>query len=418
MEDSLEQRKENITNKVVKFLKDPYNLVLISILLFAFIVRLYYFILTKSQPLWWDEAVYGTLAKNSISHIWNGTDIINHESMIRPFLFPFLWSIFLRLGLNEVGVRFVLEFIPSLLSVFFVYLIGKELYDKKVGLISAFIFSALWLHLFYTVRLLTDSFQLVLLFPSMYFFIKFLKSESNFKLFTISLLLLSFSTLTRFQNGIFFFVYLILLIPDKKLLLNKVKFWISGFIGLIPMWIFFITNQIKYGNIFPALLGGSYLQQTQVDGKVLPIGWNLLKYLKMFNPASSDILFLIFFFSFIIGILFAIFEIFIGYNFVTKNRKLKNHLFLLLSLIIFYSFFIFYIRSAEDRWLLPTALPLVCLAGIGVIFVYNLVRKYNKFFSVIYSVGATEQQDEQAFEYSDAKFTEVFPVEKTITIYE
>lgn len=379
-EQNLEQRKEKIENKVSKFMKDPYNLALVGVLLFAFIVRFYYFFITKSQPLWWDEAVYGTLAKNYITHMWNGMDVIVGESVIRPFLFPFLWSILLRLGANEVVARFFLEFIPSILSVFFVYLIGKELYDKKVGLISAFIFSALWLHLFYTARLLTDSFQLVLLFPSFYFFIKFLKSEPNFKLFAISLLLLSFSTLTRYQNGIFFFVYFFLLIPDKKLLLNKAKFWIYGIVGLIPMWIFFISNQIKYGNIFPALLGGSYLATSEKLAN--PIGWDVLKYLKMFNPYPSDWLFLIFFFSFILGMLFVLFELSIGYNFMTKERKLKNHLFLLLSLFIFYSFFVFYIRSAEDRWLLPTSLPLVILAAIGIMCLFNFVKKYNNYFAI------------------------------------
>lgn len=394
IEKSLEEREEKIQNRISKFLKDPYNLALVGILLFAFILRLYYFFLTKSQPLWWDEAVYGTLAKNYVTHMWNGTDVIVGESVIRPFLFPFLWSILLRLGANEIVSRFFLEFIPSIFSVFFVYLIGKELYGKKVGLISAFIFSALWLHLFYTARLLTDSFQLVLLFPSMYFFIKFLKSESNFKLFAISLLLLSFSTLTRYQNGIFFFVYLLLLIPDKKFLLNKANFWIAGFIGLIPMLVFFISNQIKYGNIFPALLDGTYLATSEKLAN--PIGWGVLKNLKMFNPYSSDVLFLIFFFFFILGMLFVLFEILIGYNFMTRERKIKNHLFILLSLFIFYSFFVFYIRSAEDRWLLPTSLPLVILAAIGIVCLFDFVKKYNKYFAIflvfaILIIGAYSQ---------------------------
>lgn len=41
-----------------------------------------------------------------------------------------------------------------------------------------------------------------------------------------------------------------------------------------------------------------------------------------------------------------------------------------------------------------------------------------RFFEATYSEGATEYQDEQPFEHDDAIFTEVFPVEKTVVIYE
>lgn len=41
-----------------------------------------------------------------------------------------------------------------------------------------------------------------------------------------------------------------------------------------------------------------------------------------------------------------------------------------------------------------------------------------KFFKDSYSVGATEQQDEQPWEYEDPDFTEVFKKEVTTFIYE
>ena len=40
-----------------------------------------------------------------------------------------------------------------------------------------------------------------------------------------------------------------------------------------------------------------------------------------------------------------------------------------------------------------------------------------KFFSSSYSTGATEQQDEAPYEYSEPNFTEVFPEQQTITVY-
>lgn len=41
-----------------------------------------------------------------------------------------------------------------------------------------------------------------------------------------------------------------------------------------------------------------------------------------------------------------------------------------------------------------------------------------KYFKDSYSEGATEMQDESPYEYDDPEFKEVFPIEKTIIIYE
>jgi len=43
-----------------------------------------------------------------------------------------------------------------------------------------------------------------------------------------------------------------------------------------------------------------------------------------------------------------------------------------------------------------------------------------KFYETFYSVGATESQEERAYEYEpdDIECKEVFPVEKTIIVYE
>lgn len=52
---------------------------------------------------------------------------------------------------------------------------------------------------------------------------------------------------------------------------------------------------------------------------------------------------------------------------------------------------------------------------------YRLVFKHDgKFYLTSYSVGATESQDESPFEYSpdEVECKEVFPVEKTIIVYE
>jgi len=61
-DEKLEQRK----TKIKSWLKNPYNLALVGLLIIAFAVRLYYFSITKDQAVWWDEAEYLLKAKNNI----------------------------------------------------------------------------------------------------------------------------------------------------------------------------------------------------------------------------------------------------------------------------------------------------------------------------------------------------------------
>ena len=385
-EDNLEEKKERIYKK---FFAESSSIFLILILVFSFILRLYFFIKVGNQPLWWDEACYGSLARNFISHTWDGTKLIVGETLIRPLLFPLLWSILMRIGINETGVRFLLELLPSVISVFLVYLIGKEMYNKKIGLMASFIFSVLWIHLFYTVRLLVHTQEVVFFFASIYYFIKSTKEEKLiYKSFILSLIFLSIGTLFRYTNGIIFFVYFIMLIMEKKFLLNRKKFWISGIIGISPILIFFLINLISYGNIFPALFGGGYLNPAGSAEAPAPYAFNLLKnipiYLSGFyimdvpNISIGLLISSLFFFFFIIGIFIILFEIIIGYNFIIKNRRLKNNLLLILVLVAVYSFFIFYMKLAEDRYFFPTAISLVYFTAIGLNSFYSLIKKYSK----------------------------------------
>src|SRR3989344_5574499 len=158
-------------SEIKKWLGDYENLVLLAVIIFAIFLRLYYFFLTKNQPFWWDEASYGIIAKSFISSTWDTNPLVISERIIRPLLLSFVWAGLMLVNIPEAGSRFILEIIPSIISVFFVYLIGKEIYNKRVGIISAFIFSVLWIDIFYSMRILTDTPCLTFMFASIYYFI-------------------------------------------------------------------------------------------------------------------------------------------------------------------------------------------------------------------------------------------------------
>ena len=358
---------------IKKWLKEPLNFVLILVLIFGIGIRLYYFSLTLGQPLWWDEAAYGSVARNFANNgIWDHTDLIIGEKSIRPPLFSILWGILIKIGFGESGVRFLLNFLPSVIAVFFVYLIGKEIYGKRAAIISTFIFSVLWIHLFYTGRLLTHIPDMGFLFPSIYFFILSMKKEFNGKYFSISLILGALSTLIRYPNGLIFFVYLGFLAITLRIdLLKNKKFWLSGVIGMTPLLIFFINNYFKFGNIFPAFLGSDYVKA--VNEK---FGFYVLNFIPAYLTP-------IFFGAFLIGILVVLFELVLGFDQISKDEKLKGNLLILLLFVAIYSFFIFYIRGAEDRWLFPASISLVLFSGYGLNKVYEFIKKYQKNFAVI-----------------------------------
>ena len=159
-----EAKKEELKERISEFFSVNYKTILIALLVFAFLVRLYYFILTKSQPVWWDEAEYLLKAKSIAlgtpdTGFWEG----------RPILFPIMLSAFYFIGLGEISIRFFLIII-SFFSVYLVYLVGKQLFSEKIGLISAFLYSLVYINLFYTVRVMVDIPHVFLGLLAFYFF--------------------------------------------------------------------------------------------------------------------------------------------------------------------------------------------------------------------------------------------------------
>ena len=180
----LEERK----NKLLEFIKRNY--ILIGILIFALVIRLYYFWVTKDQGLWWDELSYGILAKNLVIHQWDNARIIIGETNIRPLFLPIIWSFLMRLNLSEVASKFILEIIPSFFAVLFTYLVGKQLYNKRIGLIASFIMAVSWMTIFYSVRFMTHIPGLLASLASIYLFFKAIETEKiNFKYFSASIFL-------------------------------------------------------------------------------------------------------------------------------------------------------------------------------------------------------------------------------------
>jgi 4-amino-4-deoxy-L-arabinose transferase-like glycosyltransferase len=118
-----------------------------AILLAALALRLYW--LGANRALWPDEAVYLLGARG-----FAGLDGYGLPAA-RPPALPLIWAGFERLGLGERAIRASVAAF-SLLGVFLLYRLGRELFDRRVGLLAAWLLAVSAPHLFFSQRVLTD----------------------------------------------------------------------------------------------------------------------------------------------------------------------------------------------------------------------------------------------------------------------
>ncbi len=78
-----------------------------------------------------------------------------------------------------------------------------------------------------------------------------------------------------------------------------------------------------------------------------------------------------------------LFESVLGYDQIHKSQKLQSYLLSILVLAIICAFFVFYLRGGEDRYLLAASASIICMTGLGLNYLYNFIKKYNKAFAVI-----------------------------------
>ncbi len=369
-----EEKKKIIKYKIDSLINDQSKFILFGILILASIIRVYFLNIAKNQAHWWDTLAFGSLAKNMIFHLWTNTTFIQHEAIIRPPLVPFLWSILLRIDVSDFISLIVFGLLPSILSVFFIYLIGKELYDKKVGLIAAFILSVTWIHLFYTVRIMSDVPSLFFCLVSIYFFIiSYQKIETKY--FAISIFFMSLAILTRYFYGIIGAIYLLFVIIEHKhkFLKNK-SFWVAGIIGAIPLIIFVLLNFMSHGSILPA--ASVYAESaTEKPGFAF--------YTLGFISHDFTFIFALFFF---IGFFIALFEVFIAFDSIKKVKKIKSHLFLILILLAPMTFFIFFLRAAEDRYLFLSFAGFLLISSYAISIISDYMKKYSKYLAIAFII--------------------------------
>ena len=152
---------------------------LLVILAVGLLLRAGLLIFFWDQPLTIvDETHYQRIAENILNH-HEFSYKVGQPHALRPPLFPFFLSaIYLITG----GVHFnsirIAQILLSLGIIILLYPLGKHFFDRRIGLLASFIFAVYPSFIFFTHLLLTEVLFTFFLILFVYFFLKFLKTET------------------------------------------------------------------------------------------------------------------------------------------------------------------------------------------------------------------------------------------------
>jgi len=217
------------------------------ILILATILRL----ISSNQSLWLDEAINVLSAKN--------LDFISFVSRYPiadfhpPGYFAILWVWSRLFGFSEIAVR-APSVIFGLGTIFITYLIGKNLFEQKVGLIAAFLLSLAPLHIYYSQEARMYSFAAFAATLSMYFMIGLLKNKKYaFWGYALSVSLVLYSDYVTY---FIFFPQIFYVVLFYKEYLGKFILALGvGGISFLP-WILVFPEQLANGQQTASSLTG------------------------------------------------------------------------------------------------------------------------------------------------------------------
>jgi 4-amino-4-deoxy-L-arabinose transferase-like glycosyltransferase len=358
-------------NKIYGFFSErSCKFFLFAILILAFAVRIYYFYLTRNQALWWDEAEYMSIAKHWLYGLHYA---VNPQ---RPPLFPILEYSLLAIGFGELAVKFILSVLPSMGIVYATYLLGKEFYDERVGLVAAFITSSFWVLVFNSMRIHTDQLGMLFGMLAIYFFWRgYAKKE---KQLWLAGLFLGLSFLTRLAAFLYVLLIAAYLVSEPA---NSIRNWKRSLVMILPgvgvFAAYLLWMKVYFGDALlflktnvPAITG---VQQAPA--------WNLFRYFFEFNGW-------IFFALFLLGLLLLLFNLLIALDLLVKekNQKLKGELFVFFWLLLFTFYFVFVLKSplTEHRYMMPMAPAIFILVGAGLMKTFDLISKHFNLIAIIF----------------------------------
>ncbi len=327
MEESFEKRKKWIKNKLFSWVEDNYDKAFLIILLIAFAIRIWVFIVTKDQAMWFDTAGYMSTAK-----YWAGigemSDVWYYR---RGFFWPFFGSLFFRIGLGDATIRFVtVLFSTGIVGVS--YFLIKNMLNKKYALFACIGLTFSWVMLFFTGRPMTSIPATFFLLLALLCFWKGYELKQGNKFIYLFAIFLALSILTRMQNLMFIPVFFIFIfIKEKFKFLKNKSLWIALLIFLLCLVPLFIMYNQHFGNPIADIMTYYFGIQTGVTPTVRTYDFtNLFMYFSdLRHNLTTPIVIL-----FAVGIFYFFADLFFGFDKIFKNKRIQKKFFIFLWIVL------------------------------------------------------------------------------------
>lgn len=240
----------------------PGKMILLVIFFAGIILRF----VNLNQSLGLDEAI-NVLATQKFS-FWGMISEYAVADFHPPGFFIILWLWTKLFGIGEIFVR-----IPSLVfgvvTIYFVYLLGKKIYSKQLGLLAALLLAINPLHIYYSQEARMYSLATFAAVLSFYLLFKLIKEEKvNIIVLVASNLLLLSSDYLAYFSFPAQFVILLLVKKDKIILWGK-AILLAIVLGL--WWVPIFLKQLSTGSLVSSNLPTWKFVVGGFDIKAIPL---------------------------------------------------------------------------------------------------------------------------------------------------
>jgi len=222
--------------------KNYFNLLVVLLLLVGILLRIYNLL---EQSYWIDEIISA-----NISNPNNEFNYVVFETLkgAPPLYQVLLWVCYSFFGFTELVGRLFSVFCGSL-SLIFIFLLGKELFNKYVGLFALLIMSLNHFSIYYSQETRAYSLLLLLSIISSFFFVKFFyRNKKIFLIFYIISIVANFYT-HYFGFLIFGFHLLFIMFNIKLISKLKLKYLLIAFFLIIFSTVPLMQNILELENI-------------------------------------------------------------------------------------------------------------------------------------------------------------------------
>lgn len=232
--------------RIVKALKDNY--IVLSILFFGAVLRFYHI---DFQSIWLDEVHTMNEAnpKNSFGELYN---VIMSGEQMPPLFFYILYFLFKIFGYTTFVARMYAA-VLGISSLYAIYILGKELINKQIGLIAALLLCINSFHLYYSQEARPYGFLLLFSMLAFYRLIRYIKipTRKNAIIYGVfSALMIHSHFFGLFALFAQYFILLVFLLASEKQ--ERKQFFINSlFSGIIALLLYIpaITILIKVSAI-------------------------------------------------------------------------------------------------------------------------------------------------------------------------